>query len=254
MADHPLVLERQAASLVAGSLPRLQERLRVLESAEYLRRVRVFDEFCCLIRRRGLAAVGSSLPVPRLSLPSYSHAVGTAWLWLAAHDGAFGPVAEVLAERRLRSHDEAAVSPDRPYAVRLGGYDSRGGERRHYPDLVLVDHQGRRLALELELSPKGLRRHESILAGYGADRSLDGVIYLVEANSAGRAIARSIESSAGRMRLHERVNVRFVAPIELGGGGTEPSRGSLGRARSRAPAAPSAMRSARPAEARGHER
>ena len=43
-----------------------------------------------------------SLPI---SLTNYWHDVGAAWLWLAARNGAFGPMREVLAERVMRSRD-----------------------------------------------------------------------------------------------------------------------------------------------------
>lgn len=134
-----------------------------------------------------------------------------AWLWLEAQRGAFGAV-EVIGERRLRSHDK--TKPSDPYAIRLGGYHGDGGERRHYPDLLLIDTQGRRLALELELTSKPLRRRESILAAYGADRGVEGAVYFVESHPQGRSIRRALQASISRMGLADRIRVRFVPPIE----------------------------------------
>jgi hypothetical protein len=231
LADHQVVLDRQVAALTGNSAEALAKRLRRLETAGYLRRVQVFEEFCCLIRQPGLRALGSRLRAPKPTLRTYKHDVGLAWLWLAAQRGAFGPVAEVLAERRLRSHDESGVAPHEPYAIRLGGHDADGRERRHYPDLLLVDGRGRRLALELELSRKQISMREKIIAGYGADRRVDGVTYLVESNSEGRAIGRSVEATARRMRLLDRVTVRLITPIR-GADFEVPARGrrrDLGR-------------------------
>jgi hypothetical protein len=230
VADHQRVIERQVAALVGSTLELVQDRLRDLASIGLIQRTRVFDEFCCVIRRSGLDAIDSELPVPKGRLGSYKHDIGTAWLWLAARGGTFGPVAKVISERRLRSHDEATTDPGEILAVRLGGYSAKGRPLRHYPDLLLIDHHARRLALELELSPKKIARREHILAGYGADRRIEGVVYLVEDSSEGRAIGRSVRGSAVRMGLQSRVHVSRVMPFELG-----PSE-AVSRSRSPAPA------------------
>jgi hypothetical protein len=212
MAEHRRVAEGQLAAVVATSPVRIRDRLRRLEAGGYLTRDADFVSPGHTISRSGLVAVGSDLPVPEPTLGSFWHDVGTAGLWLAAWGGAFGPVRAVVAERRMRSYDEAAAGPEDLYAVRLGGLTERGRERRHYPDLVLVDRRGRRLALELELSHKGVARREAIIAGYGADRRLDGVVYLVQANASGRRIAKTIAGSARRMGVSERVRLRAVTP------------------------------------------
>jgi hypothetical protein len=250
MAEHRMVLERQVIALLggAGAASPVQGRLRRLAAAGYLAQWCVFERSrCCQIRSRGLAAIGCRLRPPDLNLGAYRHDVGTAWLWLAAHRGAFGPLAEVIAERRLRSHDMAA--PATPYSIRLGGYDAHGRPRRHYPDLLLIDPRGRRLALELELSSKSKARLEEILAGYGSDRRVDGVVYLVEDSSTGRGIGRAVTAGAARMGISERVHVRPVAPITVGseesgrsGGSRGDGRTARSTGRGREPAAAEATR------------
>lgn len=216
MAEHRLVLESQLAALLGGPPRPVQRRLQSLVAAGYLTRFCVFERArCCRIRPRGLAAVGSRLRAPELNLGAYRHDVGVAWLWLAAQCGAFGPVADVIGERRLRSHDMSA--PAEPYSIRLGGHDAHGRELRHYPDLLLVDGHSRRLALELELSAKEKPRREHILAGYGADRRVDGVVYLVEDDPRGQGIGRAIRSSAADLGVTDRVHVRHVTPIGADG-------------------------------------
>ena len=77
------------------------------------------------------------------------------------HSGVQRALAEVIGERRLRSEDMAA--PDHPYSIRLGGYDNTGKAKRHYPDLLLIDPGGRRVALELELDrSKGMPGSQKI--------------------------------------------------------------------------------------------
>lgn len=235
-----MVLECQLVALLDSTHVSVRRRVRQLAAAGYVTQWSVFEHSrCCLIQSRGLAAVGSRLRAPEPRLGSYRHDVGLAWLWLAARGGAFGPVTDVIGERRLRSHD--GVAPEEPYAIRLGGYDAKGFERRHYPDLLLLGHQGRRLALELELSLKGVDRREQILAGYAADRRVDAVLYFVEANSSGRSIARSLRGSTARMGLLDRIQIRSIAPIAPGDG-REEHRSAPALNRTRGPLAAEAER------------
>jgi hypothetical protein len=232
VAEHRLVLERHLERLVGGGV---RSRLWELVEAGYLSAGYVFAEPYHQIRRKGLAAIDSDLPVPRFNLAAYKHDVGVAWLWLAAHGGTFGPLREVLSERVLRSHDGALDRAPEPCGVRLGGLDRYGNERLHYPDLLLIDSHGRRLALELELTPKGCVRRELILGGYAADNRIDHVHYLVEANPRGHAIKRLLESTTRQMELAERVSVQLVKPI-LTEAGQPPqlAHQAVGRARSEA--------------------
>jgi hypothetical protein len=213
LAEHRLVLESQIVALLGDSASSIRRRLGTLAAKGYLVREQGFDgSGCCRIRARGLAAIGSALKAPEENLGMYRHDVGVAWLWLAAARGTFGPLADVIAERRIRSHDMAF--PQEPYAIRLGGYDEHSRERRHYPDLLLIDRRGRRIALELELTPKKKARREAILAGYGADRRVAGVLYVVEKNRHGSAIARAIQSTANELGLTRRLHVRTLPPLE----------------------------------------
>lgn len=215
LAEHRLVLERQLERLCAAAGGKLRGRLRALAAEGYLRAGRAFDDRYYQIRRLGLAAIDSPLPEPRFHLGGYKHDVGVAWLWLAARGGTFGPPREVLGERRLRSHDGVRERSSEPVGIRLGGYDRHGAQRLHYPDLLLVEARGRRLAIELELTAKGRDRRELILGGYGADSRIDGVLYVMEHNPRGRAIRRLVEQSTRAMGLQDRVHFQFVQPIRL---------------------------------------
>jgi hypothetical protein len=221
LAEHQVVLERHVATLIGSSLRNAQRRLGRLTREDYLARWEGFErDRYYQIQGRGLKSIGSDLPLPQHNRGDYRHDAGVAALWLAARAGAFGRAAEVLGERRIYSHD--GKDPDEPYAIRLGGYNGSGVARRHYPDLLLIDSRGRRLAIELELSRKKTSRWAEILAGYGADGRLDGVVYVVEDHRDGRSIGRSIATLASRMDLGERVHVRRMSPMEGRGDSRQP--------------------------------
>jgi hypothetical protein len=195
-AEHRLVLAAQVAVLLQTSVGGARKRLGLLVGSGWLRFERKFTgPGCYLIERRGLAAVGSRLPRPRdLDPAAYDHDVGLGWLWLAARRGWFGTVDRVVSEREMRSHDGRPEHRREPIGVRLGGVGPRGGERRHYPDLLLECRTGHRVAVELELTTKPRRRLEGILAGYATDPRIDAVLYLVRDPPTGRAIERAAAS------------------------------------------------------------
>lgn len=208
-AEHRLILGEHAQACLGVSAARARARLSALAAAGYLRR----DQFLHAhpshyqITRRGLGAVGRSYRAPGPDLGTYQHDVGLAWLWLAAQHGTFGPLREMVSERAMRSHDGRPEREAEPFGVRLGGHDSRGRERLHYPDLVLVTADGRRVAVELELTSKTRRRRESILAGYAADRRIDAVLYLVQR----RGVGEPIRACARGFGISDRVHVQRVS-------------------------------------------
>jgi hypothetical protein len=211
LSEHRFVLPEHAAALLDRSLDTARARLSRLVGAGYVRSEPLLRGRppMHLITRLGLRVVGSGFEPPRVDVRSYTHDVGMAWLWLAARGGTFGPLNEIIAERRMRSHDgarEPNADAAESLGVRLGGFGARGEERLHYPDLLLRTAAGRRVALELELSSKGRARLETILIGYGADPRIDGVVYLVDKGS----VARSVTEAARRLGVSSRVHVQRV--------------------------------------------
>jgi len=208
LAEHRLALASHVAVLLGTSAPAATARLNRLDRAGLLKRRDAFpgEPRSYQITRNGLAIIGSPLPAPRVDLRAYAHDVGVAWLWLAARTGTFGPLQEITGERRLRSTDGAREHGAEPLAVRLGGFGPHGTERHHYPDLVIRTADGRRIALELELTQKTRTRLETILSGYGADPRFDGVVYLVQSP----AVARAVRAAARRLGISERVHIRRV--------------------------------------------
>jgi hypothetical protein len=211
VADHRLVLAGQVQVLLGASDWVTRGRLRALSRAGYLAQHRLFHQqpACYQATRRGLAAIGSDLPKPRIDLRSYMHDVGLGWLWLSARAGSFGPVSEVLSERQLRSHDGLPGSgrERERLGVRMFGFGPGGREQLHYPDLLLRTPDGKRIAIELELTAKGRTRREKILSGYGADRRIDLVVYLVNRPE----VERSVRASASKLGISEFVHVQSFA-------------------------------------------
>jgi hypothetical protein len=226
LAEHRVGLESQL-QVAAGVAPRaLAPRLRVLESRGYLGRERIFagHPAACWITRRGLGAIGSRLPAPRLDLKGYRHDIGLAWLWLAARDGAFGPLAAMQSEREMRSADRRGGRESRPSGVGIGGVGPGGREQLHYPDLLLRLAGGQNVAVELELTGKSVRRLERIMLGYAGDRRIDAVLYLVPNGPLGRRI----ETAARRAGIAELIQVQRLAPGSPHGA-PQPSSASRGR-------------------------
>ena len=190
-----------------------------------------------LIAPTGLKVLGSTLPEPRLDVHSYQHDAGVAWLWIAARGGTFGPLREIIGERRMRSTRWKTGSGLRASRGQTGWHRSPRREALHYPDLLLRTVDGRRIALELELSSKGRVRLERILAGYAADARIDGVVYLVESS----AVARSVQAAARRLGISSLVHIQRVrstvssptAALALGAERTVPGRSGRGAEPSR---------------------
>jgi len=206
IGEHRFVLPAQAQALLGGSADAASARLRELTDAGYLIEEPVLAGQPVAYRstRLGLDVIGSELrPLP-ISLTNYWHDVGAAWLWLAARNGAFGPMREVLAERVMRSRD--AKRRDDPFGVRLGGLGRDGRERLHYPDLLIADRSGQRLALELEITSKPPAERERILAGYAADPRIARVLYHVYKPH----VAQALSASVSRLGISSLVAIHRV--------------------------------------------
>lgn len=239
IAEHRLVLCGHVQALLGVSARTASSRLRALEQAGLVHRDALFNRYPAhyRIQRRGLELIGSRLGLPKRDL-NPAHDIGVAWLWLAAHRGAFGPLRGVVSERVMRSRDGAEAhaarvtgrSEHEPFGVRLSGQGPGGRPRLHYPDLLLVDREGRRIAIELELSSKGRRRRHQIVGGYASDRRIDAVLYLVE----DPRIAREVQSAARRFGF-ERL---LVQRVRMGAGQVP----APGRAAERAPGGPRSAR------------
>ena len=211
LARQRLAVEPQVEVLLGVSARAARDRLAHLAAGGYLRRERIFtgQPGCARITRKGLDAIGSRLPPPRLDLACYQHDVGLTWLWLAARDGTFGALGDVVSEREMRSHDARPGRERPPFGVGIGSVGTGGRERLHYPDLMLWTANGKRVAVELELTTKSRRRLEGIMLGYAGDQRIDAVLYLVPARDPG--LADRIEQAAARYGIADLVHVQLLA-------------------------------------------
>ncbi|HTW12964.1 MAG TPA: hypothetical protein VME01_09485 [Solirubrobacteraceae bacterium] len=209
LAEHRVMVSAQLALLLDVPEAESEQRLARLREQGFLQQERVFEAqpAATWITRHGLAAVERRLAVPRLDLKGYRHDVGVGWAWLAAREGAFGAVAEVISEREMRSHDRRADREREPYGVTVGRLDARGRPIRHYPDLMLMTPDGRRLAVELELTTKSRARLDAIMLAYAGDPSIEGVLYLV----ADRRLERLIGDAVNRAGIGDLVRVQRLA-------------------------------------------
>ncbi len=194
VAAHRFVFAAHAKVFLDASASVTFARLRALERHGLLLHDRLLHEYPRHYQatRAGLGLIDSKLPPARTDAREFKHDVGVAWLWLAARGEAFGEVEQVIAERALRSRDARRVAGEEPLAVRLGGQGPGGRDRLHYPDLLLVGRDGRRTALELELTAKSRTRRETILTGYAIDNRIERVLYLVESDAIGRAVGATV--------------------------------------------------------------
>lgn len=213
LAEHRIADVDHVRALLGVSDSVAYGRLRSLARLGLVTQHRFFQaqRSCYRITREGLASIDSKLPPPRIDLRCYGHDIGLGWVWLAARRGSFGALRDVVSERRMRSNDGAEPERQDTFGVRLGGYGAGGKPRLHYPDLLLVTGDGKRIAVELELTGKGRARRERILGGYAADPRIDAVLYLVE----NRSLARSLQASAARLGIGAMVHVQ---PVRWAGG------------------------------------
>jgi hypothetical protein len=256
-AEHKLVLAAQVGVLLRVSEQTAARRLRALRDGRLMVEDRPYagHPSCYQVTAAGLRAIGGRIGAPKpIDRAHYRHDVGLGWLWLAARAGVWGELAAVVSERTMRSRDGSAqhlpavTAPDR-FGVRLGGYGPSGRERLHYPDLLLVDRHGHRIADELELSAKERPRREKILAGYAADPRIDAVLYLVDRPAVGAAIS----ASARRFGISDLVHVQPVKwgndapPAASDRAATRTSRRAASRAQASRAQAQAQARRGRPA-------
>jgi hypothetical protein len=209
VAEHRIVLASHVQALLGVSARSAQARMHALKTAGLLDQETVWHHrpACYSITRKGLGLVGKGYATRPIDPSVYDHDVGVAWLWLVGLRGYWGEMRKIVSERQMRSADAAPDRPAEPFGVRLGGFGPSGRPRLHYPDLLLVTPEGRRIAVELELTRKGRTRLEKILTGYAVDRRIDAVLYLTDDPS----VARGVEASASRLGITSLVSLQRVA-------------------------------------------
>lgn len=167
------------------------------------------------ITRAGLESLGSDLPPPEPS-QHWVHDYAVGWLWVAAACERFGRVDRVLTTREMRGLDATAVQSSSvvPEGRRLGlALDGdHGGDRLHYPDLLLMFDWGN-VAFELVVAPVAAGRLEAVLRAYEGQGSVRVVVFMVP----DECVAEVIWAEAQRLGVVDRVRVHFFRPRLAGG-------------------------------------
>ncbi|RKQ90472.1 hypothetical protein C8N24_0276 [Solirubrobacter pauli] len=100
----------------------------------------------------------------------------------------------VLTERECRRAEADGAGQ---FHVTVRGEGPRGLAER-WPDIVLVDSQDRRVAVELEFSPKHTARLQRIVEGFLDSREYAQVLYLVDSVPLARRLTRLIDDGTAR--------------------------------------------------------
>lgn len=154
-----------------GSVLAAYGRLKALADAGYLELVRLWHgrPGAYVATAEGTRVADVSLPPARISATTLAHHLAVADLadrLLAEHPGAAWTT-----EQELR-RDAMRLSRERRTGRLFDGVP-------HVPDGILVLPDGRRVAVELELSAKGSSRYRTILDWYAAGMDVERVRWFV---------------------------------------------------------------------------
>jgi hypothetical protein len=206
IAAQDLVLGAHVRSLLEAEGIDADAALAALVAGGLVRRERLHSQpHAFRITRKGLSELGRDATPPPL-VWHRRHAVGVAWLWLAAHSGTFGSAQQVLSEREMRALDQTTSdSPDsqreraanvahddaekRLLGVRVEGANT-DPRPLHYPDLMLITSEGR-VAVELQLSAASPRTLGPKITAYAANPEIVRALYLVADPATGTSLLRA---------------------------------------------------------------
>jgi DNA-binding transcriptional ArsR family regulator len=191
------------------STRRVNARLARLAEAGLvtLHREHVSEPRAVFVTARGAAAVGAARR--RAPRPDTHRTHELAIVWLAARTElatAGRTDLRVVTEREARSLEAAG---SRRYSADIAKVSDQ--QERRWPDLVL-ESSTRRVAVEIELAPKGATRLRGIVEGYAAAPWFDEVRFLVRDERLARrlgdlALCRPAAEPAGRFTARPAVAI-----------------------------------------------
>jgi hypothetical protein len=190
VASHEQVLVSQIGLLLSIDNDAASDVVTSLTTAGFLRRGHRLAHQLPTVRvtARGLAEIGSDLPVPAVDPRRYWQDLDAAWLWLVANRGAFGKLDRTFTRREMLAADRtiataSTVPASLPEAIRAKAdaaafaIDVPVGSRAHYPELMLVVPQGR-IAIRLAGTLPGQAELEATISAYAAKPSMCVLLYL----------------------------------------------------------------------------
>jgi Replication-relaxation len=189
-----------------ASVPTAYGRLKALARSGYLELVRVWHgrPGTYVATAEGTRTADVALPPARVAAATLAHHLAVADLaarLLAEHPGARHPGARWVTERELR-RDAMAAARERGTGRLFGGVP-------RVPDGVLVLPDGRRVAVEVELSAKGSARYRSVLGWYATALGFARVRWFV----ADRPLRDRLEALARAERLDDLVSVEPLPDV-----------------------------------------
>jgi hypothetical protein len=219
-AEHHAILASQTAALLNGDHEQADQTLAQLTTAGRLRWFgqRAGEPGAYLITRRGLAAIDSPLPEPRIeTVRDPQTQLALPWLTLIARRGKFGAYEQILTERVMRHHDHTRADgprpadrceasepqPGQPFGITLTHPDNPTGAR-YYPPLMLETPKRYRVALELQTRQPSTPAITEQLRGYAQHPNIEIVLYLVNDD----AVGHRIQQLADQLHVGELVRVQ----------------------------------------------
>lgn len=159
-------------------MPAVYRRLRLLKKNGYLIHERIFRDSPGVYRpsAKGVEVAGDALGTKKIRLATFHHDMTVVDVALALEENTGG---QWRTERQIR------------HALGLAGV----GQPGHIPDGILTFADGRKIAVEVELTAKGVRRLEKIMRHYARAAEFKEVWYI--AGSA--ALALKIQAATRRM-------------------------------------------------------
>ena len=201
---HGLVRIEHAMAAMGAGRTVTYGRVAACVQAGLLERVELLRCEPGLLRatRDGLRYAGLGLPLAVVSPGSIDH-------WLRCASAAqvlgreFGAEA-ILTERELALAEQIE---GRPIASAKVGEQPSGAAQLHRPDLAVLAGE-RVIAVEVELTPKSLRRLEAIIRAWRLADWVTEVRYYCAAGAARRAVERAV----ARLYASERIGVYEAVP------------------------------------------
>jgi hypothetical protein len=201
VARHGMVTVEQLAARVGGGGSTLRRRLGLMEAAGLIHVDRVLVGLPPVVRatRRGLEHCGCDLAPASLELGRLRHS-------LALVD---------LADQLLRAHPGSAWTTERELRrdrARESRAQGRWEPRRRVPDGLLRLPGGRRIAVELDLTPKRSTRLDLLAGAYAVDPEVDQVWWYLPSERN----VRRMEALVAERGLEELIEPRVLRPAGAG--------------------------------------
>jgi hypothetical protein len=221
-AEHHAILPAHATALLNNNRAEADQQLAQLTTEGLLEHHRTggSEPGFYTITRRGLDAIDSPLPEPRVeTLRDPQTQLALPWLTLIARAGRFGTYEQILTERVMRHHThphpldhasdrgepltDPASRAAQPYGIPLETQDG-GRVAWHYPPLLLETPQRFRVAVELQTRHPATPQLTAHLHAYAQHPTIEIALYLVTDDT----VAQRIIHLAEQLEVKDAIRVQ----------------------------------------------